>query len=355
MEQNVTYVFGPFRLQTDTQLLRYEGTTTSLQPKIYSLLLYFLQHSGRLISREELFAAVWQGRIVEDTALRLSVNALRKALHDESKNPHYILTACKCGYRFLPEVKVETGYQRNAAPAKASDLHYQARAGLPDAAQEHDTELSQLLEAFAQVTDGKRNLVFLNGEQGAGKTALLDRFLATIRQPEFGVLRARCVQLNGAAEPYLPLLEALERHCQEPHGKPLIEHLHQVAPTWLYQMLNVLEPDKIATLLPKVSQITTGRMLREGADFFETLATKSTIILILDNSHWSDTYTLDLLMFLVCRCSPARLLIIMSYRPNETGDSALRLEKMREELRHRSLYLNLSLHKARLADKERDC
>jgi len=104
MEQNVTYVFGSFRLQTDTQLLWYGAVATRLQPKVYHLLLYFLQHSGRLISREELFHAVWQGRIVEDTALRLSVNALRKALHDEHKTPRYILTACKCGYRFLPEV-----------------------------------------------------------------------------------------------------------------------------------------------------------------------------------------------------------------------------------------------------------
>lgn len=59
MEQNITYVFGPFRLKTDTQLLWYEGSSISLQPRAYRLLLYFLQHSGRLISRKELFDAVW--------------------------------------------------------------------------------------------------------------------------------------------------------------------------------------------------------------------------------------------------------------------------------------------------------
>ncbi|MDD2660602.1 MAG: winged helix-turn-helix domain-containing protein [Methylococcales bacterium] len=64
---------------------------------MYRLLLYFLLHSGRLISHEELFETVWDGRIVDDSALRLAVNSLRKTLHDQSKSPHYISTVCKRG------------------------------------------------------------------------------------------------------------------------------------------------------------------------------------------------------------------------------------------------------------------
>jgi len=218
----------------------------------------------------------------------------------------------------------------------------------PDATQEYDVELAQLLEAFAHASNGKKNLIFLNGERGVGKTALLDRFLANIGHPEFGVLRARCVHLGGAVEPFLPLLEALELRCQKPYGKSLTDCLHQIAPTWLYQMLNVLESDKIVALQPVVSHITTGRMLREGADFFEMLGTQSTFILILDNSHWSDEFTLDLLNFLAFRCSPAKLLIILSYRPNANGASSRRLEQMREELSHRGLCLELPLRKRQI-------
>jgi hypothetical protein len=290
-----------------------------------------------------LFEAVWQGRIVEDTALRLAVNALRKTLHDESKTPRYILTACKCGYRFLPDVTVEYGSQRSIATAQAVDLHYRAKTECPDAAQEYGVELEQLLEAFEQASNGKRRLFFLNGERGVGKTVLLEKFLSKIGHPEFGLLRARCVQLAGAVEPFLPLLEALELRCREACGKPLIDCLHQIAPTWLYQMLNVLEPEEIATLHQKVSQISSGRMLREGADLIETLGTESTFILILDNAHWSDEFTLDLLNLLVLRHTPTRLLIIVSYRPSESGSSARRLEEMREELSHRGLCRELSL------------
>jgi DNA-binding winged helix-turn-helix (wHTH) protein len=221
MEQDITYAFGSFRLQTVTQILCHEGEEFRLQPKVYRLLLYFLQHAGRLISREELFGAVWQGRIVEDTALRLAVNSLRKALHDESKNPRYILTTCKCGYRFLPEVTVEAKNQQSALTTQTLGFHYQPKTCCADTEQTQDVELAQLHVAFEQATDGKRNLVFLNGERGIGKTALLERFLANIRLTNFGVLRARCVSLDCADEPFLPLLEALELRCNALYGKQL--------------------------------------------------------------------------------------------------------------------------------------
>lgn len=61
MGQNVTYGFGTFYLETNTQLLHHQSENFRLQPKVYRLLLYFLQHPGRLIFREELFDEVWRG------------------------------------------------------------------------------------------------------------------------------------------------------------------------------------------------------------------------------------------------------------------------------------------------------
>ncbi len=64
MEQSTTYLFGPFRLNTCTQLLCTEESCVNLSPMVYRLLLYFLLNSRRLISHEELFDMVWEGRIV---------------------------------------------------------------------------------------------------------------------------------------------------------------------------------------------------------------------------------------------------------------------------------------------------
>ncbi|MDD5461971.1 MAG: ATP-binding protein [Methylococcales bacterium] len=188
---------------------------------------------------------------------------------------------------------------RIAKAAEISILHYRPRVQAFPVCNEYTQELAELQRAFQQATNGERRLVFLQGEQGTGKSALLDTFLAKIHHPGLSVLRARCVQMRGAVEPFLPLPEALERRCREPYGRLLIEHLSHLAPTWLYQLLNVLDSDEIAMLLPKVSHITTGPMLREGSDFFEKLCNNSPFILILDNAHWCGAFTRDFLNFLM--------------------------------------------------------
>jgi DNA-binding winged helix-turn-helix (wHTH) protein len=344
MEQNITYAFGPFRLDVATQLLCDNESCVNLTPKVYRLLLYFLLHSGRLISHEELFDTVWDGRIVDDSALRLAVNSLRKVLHDESKAPHYIATVNKRGYRFLAEVIVKERHQISVA-SKTNPLLYRPQAQVPSAWHEHTQELAELQEAFQKATSGERRLVFMHGEQSIGKTVLLDTFLVKVQHPELAVLRARCVQMGEVVEPFLPLLEALERRCREPNGRLIVERLNHLAPTWLYQMLNVLDPDEIALLYPKVSHINTGRMLREGADFFETLSDNSPFILILDNAQWCDEFTLDLLNFMMFRCTPAKLLIIVCYRSSANGLGTRRIEEMRAELFSRCLCQELSMQK----------
>ena len=342
----MTYIFGSFRLDTGCQLLWHKDKQITLTPKVYRLLLYFLQHTGRLIPHQELFDTVWDGRIVDNSALRVAVNVLRKALHNDSLSPHYISTASKRGYHFLAEVTVKPCC-RSAEATETSPLHYRSHAQTSHAWLENTQELAGLQEAFQQASNGERRLVFLHGEQGRGKTALLDTFLAKNHHPELAVLRARCVQMAGAAEAFLPLLEALERRCREPQGKLLIERLNQLAPTWLCQLLNVLDPNEIVRLQPKISPINTGRMLREGADFFETLGIHSILILILDNAHWSDEFTLDLLNFLAYRCSTTKLLIIISYRSCEDGSSTRRIEQMRTELLRRGLCHDVSMQERR--------
>ena len=177
MERNKIYIFGTYRLDTATQLLWNADSKVTITPKVYRLLLYFLLHSGRMISHDELFNSVWDGRSVDDSALRLAVNALRKALQDESKAPDYIETACKRGYRFLALVTVKIGFEI-AEAGENNPLHYQLQAQVLPDGQENIRGLAKLREAFQQASNGERRLVFLHGEPGVGKTALLDSFLA---------------------------------------------------------------------------------------------------------------------------------------------------------------------------------
>jgi DNA-binding winged helix-turn-helix (wHTH) protein len=335
MEQNITYTFGGFRLDTATELLWKGNASITIPPKIYRLLLYFLLNPGRLISHQELFNSVWDGRFVDDSAIRLAINTLRKALLDNSKLPEYISTVCKKGYRFIAKVVVSDQYTCRINPVRFLPQTLELTVW-----HEHAQQFTELLLALDDASNGKRRLVFLEGEQGVGKTALLDTFLATIHHPELSVLRARCVQIESVSEPFMPLLEALERHCREPRGKELIEYMNHLAPSWLHQMLNVLDPVEL-----DVAQVKSVRMLREGAELIETLSSNATLILILDNAHWSDQGTLDFLNFLMFRCSEAKLLIIVSYRSSDEGVRVQRIAKMQAEVVGRGVGQELSIQK----------
>jgi len=331
MGQHITYVFGAFCLDTATELLWQEKTSITIAPKVYCLLVYFLQNPERLISHEELFSSVWEGRFVDDSAIRLAVNNLRKALQDHSKFPEYILTVHKKGYRFTAKVSIHTPLA-SVSGDLSNPLHYRAQALDLPVYHEHSQHLTELVEALQLSTNGERRLVFLQGKQQVGKTSLLNAFLSTVHHPKLSILRARCVPTHGIVEPYMPLLEAFERHCRAAHGKLLIEQLSALAPSWLHQMSTVLNPDELAMLHLKGAQSNAIHMLREGAELIETLSQHTSFILILDNAHWSDHDTLDLLSFLMFRCCPTKLLIIISYRACDKGDGVQRIAKMQAEL-----------------------
>lgn len=345
MEQGVAYTFGAFRLDTKTQLLHQNGESIRLQPRIYALLLYFLNNPDRVVSRQELFEALWPGVIVEDSALRLAINSLRNTLQDRKKPPRYIQTIFKQGFRFLAKV----GVDRMDLPSNALNLdhlsQFKASCDCLFLSSEKETFVSELVDAYQETRAGARKMVFLAGESGTGKTHLLERFLIGIDHTEFSLLRARCVHMGGACEPFMPLLEALERRCREHNGKALVDNLHRLAPTWLYQILNVLEEHEVSSLFPKISQVSSGRMLREGADFFEYQGSDHPFVLILDNAQWCDDFTLDLLNFLLFRRSPTHLMLIVSYRSEEYCRGTRRLEIMRNELALRGLDCQLKLTK----------
>lgn len=94
-----TYAFGDFLLDLEQKRLVRNGQIVSLQPKVFDLLVFFVERGGELVSRDELMQAVWADTFVEETNLRFCIHALRKALGDG-----YVETVPKRGYRFIAEV-----------------------------------------------------------------------------------------------------------------------------------------------------------------------------------------------------------------------------------------------------------
>src|SRR5262249_12343770 len=107
--------------------------------------------------------------------------------------------------------------------------------------------------------------------------------------------RGQCVEQYGTGEAYLPILEAASRLGRAPGGERLVALLNQYAPTWLVQLPALVSAAELEALQRRVAGATRERMLREAADVLEILTAETMLVLVLEDLHWSDNATIDLL------------------------------------------------------------
>ena len=103
-EKQHFYEFGPFRLDPQKRRLMRDGEVLRLTPKAFDLLLVLVEERGRTVEKDELFAKVWPGVVVEENNLNQNITALRKSLGDSRQESQYIATIPGVGYRFVAEV-----------------------------------------------------------------------------------------------------------------------------------------------------------------------------------------------------------------------------------------------------------
>src|SRR5262249_3073462 len=98
-------------------------------------------------------------------------------------------------------------------------------------------ELLRLRRCLGKALAGRRQLILVAGEPGIGKTALVDTFCCGLGEwGELWIAYGQCFEHHGPREPYLPVLEALNRLCQEPEGGRLAALLGRRAPAWLAEL-----------------------------------------------------------------------------------------------------------------------
>jgi len=184
----------------------------------------------------------------------------------------------------------------------------------------------------------------VTGEPGIGKTGVVGAFLERVTvDPRVWIAHGQCVETYGAPEPYLPVLDAFGRLCREGGGDWLVTLLRKHAPTWLAQMPWLLDRTDRDALQRELLGATRERMLREMAEAVEALTAEAPLVLVLEDLHWSDTATVDLVSLLARRQEPTRLLLIGTYRPVDVIGSQHPLEHVRLELHTRGCSQELSL------------
>lgn len=131
-ERPAGYRFGSFAIDLAAVRLLERGEPVHVEPRALQILLLLVEHSGELVTKEELLEKVWQGAFVSDSALTRAMTRLRLALGDEAQHPKYIETAPTLGYRFVARVEplseLEAG-SAHSAEATARQIRARRRWG----------------------------------------------------------------------------------------------------------------------------------------------------------------------------------------------------------------------------------
>jgi DNA-binding winged helix-turn-helix (wHTH) protein len=300
------YRFGDCEVDTKLLELRREGAVHQMDPLGFDLLVYLIENRDRVLTRDELLDALWPGKVVTDSALSSRLKSVRSAVGDTGSSQRIIKTVHARGYRFIADVAEPSG-----TPV-AAELPVESFSGRT-AAVGRDAELGKLMRWQQRASGGHRQVVLISGDAGVGKTTLARSFLKTLEnESDVLILNGQCVNQRGASEAYLPLLEALGRAGQSEPA--VVKLLQQHAPAWLDQLPS-LQQDSAGAADQVVVGVTTGRMLRELSDCLDQLAADRSVILVLEDLHWSDPSTIEWLDYYARRSDQARLILIGTFRP----------------------------------------
>src|ERR1700683_1331531 len=126
------FIFADHTLDTDRRELRRCSEPVAVEPQVFDLLVYLVQNRDRVVSKDDLIASVWGGRIVSDSTLTSRINAARKAVGDSGEDQKLIRTVPRKGLRFVGAVRIQPN---GADPAHAiapqpDDIDEQPRAAL---------------------------------------------------------------------------------------------------------------------------------------------------------------------------------------------------------------------------------
>jgi DNA-binding CsgD family transcriptional regulator len=184
-----------------------------------------------------------------------------------------------------------------------------------------DAELSGLLAAVRDAGEGRPTLAFVAGESGVGKSRLLGELARQARDEGARVLSGECVELGDGELPYSPLVGALRPLVRA--GDPALMELPDVARRELSALLPGLAlpgddgAEGTGARFQPDSDRSQSRLFEALLAAIDRLGRDAPVVLILEDVHWADRSTRDFLAFLGRNLADERILVALSYRPDE--------------------------------------
>jgi predicted ATPase/DNA-binding winged helix-turn-helix (wHTH) protein len=297
--------------------------------KAAGVLRCLIDGAGALVSHDEILSRVWPDTHVQPENIKVLVRELRRALGDDAQDPQFIRNEAGQGYAFLAPV--------SDAPARVATPQ---RVAVASIFVDHRDELARLQQCLADVERGENRLVLIEGERGSGKTALCDAFLQYASElPSVRTCYGQCVERADPADAYLSVVDA-------------IHHLVRQFPSAIPQLLSRHAPGWLAQLSPWVADLTTPRrvppseptrLISEFSALLETVAAEHISVVVLEDLHWGDFETIELLRALAHRHAPLRTLILATYAPHTTTVASAVMRNLAAELRASARCVSLSI------------
>ncbi|GAB3090463.1 hypothetical protein GCM10027159_03310 [Lysobacter terrae] len=324
--------FDEFELDEANAQLLQAGSPIALAPTPFELLCALARQPGTLLTKHALLDAVWGHRFVSDSVLKGAISDIRIALGDDPRQPRFIETVPRRGYRFVAQ-KLDA----QPAPSPGGRVEDGQRVlvhSFRDAAQSGEfvgraAELTVLQRAWQQASQGRRMVAWVAGEPGIGKTVLIEHFVAGLG--DIAYAHGNCVQSFSAGEPYHAVLEALAELGR--HDDTVAPLLRAVAPTWLLQLPWLTTAEVRDALLRELVGVHPERMLREMGEFLDRYTEHRPLLLVTEDLHWADRATTQLIDYIARRRGPARLMWLSSFRLTEVIALDHPLGALRNELR----------------------
>jgi class 3 adenylate cyclase/tetratricopeptide (TPR) repeat protein len=191
----------------------------------------------------------------------------------------------------------------------------------------------ETLERMVQsMLTGQRKIAFVTGEAGIGKTAFIEMAMDRLSQQGVDLLYGRCTERFGTDEAFLPLIDALVTRCRSTDGEELLAAIRAHAPTWMLQIPGIIDAMERAEFQRELFGATRERMLREFCDLVEALSANRPWAIVLEDLHWSDLATLDVLSRFARGTGRVSVLVVGTYRPADSVIGGHPIRRLHQDL-----------------------
>ena len=319
--------FGPFVADVQQARVLLDGEPITLRRKARLVLNLLARNQGRLVPTDEILGEVWPDVTVTPHVLRDIVSTLRRVLALDRAGRCRIENERGTGYRLVVEGDGADGASDGAQHVGESEA---ACVGRED-------ELAELAKRWQAALARGTQVVLLAGVAGIGKTALVRHFGRSLaRHAGAAVLAGRCHDGLSEAEPYQPLFQAFDDMESCWGFGVLAATVRRCAPTWLAQLSWLATAEELDVVRRSVAGSHPARLHRETAALLRSLSGLAPILLVIEDLHWADASTLQLVHALATDAEGARVMVVGTYRSLESelrdGVAAEALVDLRERL-----------------------